>query len=193
MIIDYYTTKIFPTKIFFKDLINDNEINKPLESEIIKLSKVEQSLQLSNVKGWHSNTNLHHKNEFSFIKNKIESFLQGIYEVNNIAGVSEITAMWANINSEGCSNSIHVHPNSIFSGVYYVTYPENSGHLYFKDPRPGCEMVKPNYTSSADEFYTKQPFIGAPGMCFIFPSWMPHGVEINNTKENRISISFNVR
>ena len=28
--------------------------------------------------------------------------------------------MWANINPPGGSNTPHVHPNSLFSGVYYV-------------------------------------------------------------------------
>ena len=52
-------------------------------------------------------------------------------------------------------------------------------------------MVKPNYTfneDSKDVCYTG----GLDGMAFIFPSWLPHGVETNNSNKNRIAISFNV-
>ena len=37
--------------------------------------------------------------------------------------------MWANINPPGGMNRAHQHPNSLWSGVYYVKAPKNSGNL----------------------------------------------------------------
>ena len=43
--------------------------------------------------------------------------------------------MWANINPPGGMNRAHQHPNSLWSGVYYIKAPKNSGHLKIDDPR----------------------------------------------------------
>ena len=43
--------------------------------------------------------------------------------------------MWANINPPGGYNRPHLHPNSHFSGVYYIKAPENSGQIVFNEPR----------------------------------------------------------
>ena len=40
--------------------------------------------------------------------------------------------MWANINYPGSYNKQHMHPNSQWSGVYYVKVPKNSGSYLLK-------------------------------------------------------------
>ena len=39
--------------------------------------------------------------------------------------------MWANINPPGGYNMPHIHPNSHFSGVYYIKAPKDSGNISF--------------------------------------------------------------
>jgi uncharacterized protein (TIGR02466 family) len=51
--------------------------------------------------------------------------------------------MWANINPPGGMNRAHQHPNSLWSGVYYVKAPKNSGHLKVDDPRNCASMIRP--------------------------------------------------
>ena len=51
--------------------------------------------------------------------------------------------MWANINYPGGYNKPHVHPNTLFSGVYYIKTPPNCGKLICNDPRPGIQTVMP--------------------------------------------------
>ena len=51
--------------------------------------------------------------------------------------------MWANINPPGGYNAPHIHPNSLFSGVYYIKAPKNSGNLVCNDPRPGVQLNMP--------------------------------------------------
>ena len=51
--------------------------------------------------------------------------------------------MWANINYPGSYNKQHIHPNSQWSGVYYVKVPKNSGSLFLEDPRPGPNIILP--------------------------------------------------
>ena len=49
--------------------------------------------------------------------------------------------MWANINPPGGYNRPHVHPNSHFSGVYYIKAPKNSGKLFLMNQATGAHMV----------------------------------------------------
>jgi uncharacterized protein (TIGR02466 family) len=51
--------------------------------------------------------------------------------------------MWANINPPGGFNRTHIHPNSLWSGVYYVKTPKNCGHLKLEDPRSVSLMTRP--------------------------------------------------
>jgi uncharacterized protein (TIGR02466 family) len=44
-----------------------------------------------------------------------------------------ITTCWAIVNGKFASDSVHNHPNSILSGVYYLKAPENCGGIYFSD------------------------------------------------------------
>jgi uncharacterized protein (TIGR02466 family) len=194
MILDFYTNKIFPTKIMFKDLLDDSEeykkiLNLELKTKIETLTKDAVYLNLDT---WNSSKNLHQKEEFKEITILLERLLDGVYATLNIASTPKIKEMWANINYPGGYETIHTNPNSKFSGVYYVNIPEQSGNIFFKDPRSGAELLKPNYVDYSEDFLSKQTFFGKEGMVFIFPSWLPYGVETNKSNLKRISISFNV-
>jgi uncharacterized protein (TIGR02466 family) len=101
---------------------------------------------------------------------------------------------WANVLRRGNYNTIHNHPESTWSGVYYVdvgtTATENplSGVLELMDPRPFVEMVAT----------PGQPF-GRPvriqpenGLMVLFPSWLYHQVHVYSGEGVRIAIAFNV-
>ena len=51
--------------------------------------------------------------------------------------------MWANINPPGGYNRPHIHPNSHFSGVYYIKATKDSGDIVFNDPRSTSHMAMP--------------------------------------------------
>ena len=50
--------------------------------------------------------------------------------------------MWANINPKEGMNQSHIHPNSLFSGVYYVKSNPQAGKL--KDIRPETRSTNSN-------------------------------------------------
>ena len=99
---------------------------------------------------------------------------------------------WVNINSKGCYNTRHSHAEAanLLSGVYYVTVPENSGAIRFYDPRPSV------IHSFADSRYYMPPQIypiqPKENMLLLFPCWLEHEVGVNDSDEDRISISFNL-
>lgn len=99
---------------------------------------------------------------------------------------------WVNINSKGCYNTRHSHADAgiLLSGVYYVTVPENSGNILFCDPRP--TVVHSFADSRYYKSYQIYPIQPKENMLLLFPCWLEHQVEPNNSNEDRISISFNL-
>ena len=43
--------------------------------------------------------------------------------------------MWSIINVPGSFNRSHIHPDCLWSGVYYVQAPEGAGQIEFTEPR----------------------------------------------------------
>ena len=101
--------------------------------------------------------------------------------------------MWANINPPGGYNMPHVHPNSHFSGVYYIKTPKDSGKLVCNDPRAGEQLIMPTRKKGTPpkELWREVHLDPVEGRIIIFPSWLWHCVEPNKSNDIRISVSFN--
>jgi len=107
--------------------------------------------------------------------------------------IPEITGMWAVVNGPGSSNRLHNHPFNYLSGVFYLQVPEDSGSLIFHDPRPQSEVLSPP-KKQGENLHTAHRVTWEPKQndLLVFPSWLQHEVEINNSQEERIVISFNI-
>ena len=64
MITEYH----FPTPIYIKDLPNPVELNQYLEQQVVKWSQDDKGVKKTNVKGWHSTTDMNKKTEYNLIK-----------------------------------------------------------------------------------------------------------------------------
>ena len=104
------------------------------------------------------------------------------------------TTGWANVLRSGGYNSVHNHPNSMWSGVYYVARgepepaPNENGKLELLDPRSGINMLYLD-KNVLDGRYVIEP---VPGLMIVFPSWLKHMVHPYFGKGERISVAFNV-
>ena len=104
----------------------------------------------------------------------------------------EMTTCWINAMGRGCHHSAHIHPLSHLSGTYFVSVPRGSGSFKIEDPRLVNFMNSPARRDAARE--RNRRFIEItpePGMFVLFESWLRHEVPANNSKETRVSISFN--
>ena len=101
--------------------------------------------------------------------------------------------MWANINYPGNFNRPHLHPNALFSGVYWVKAPEKSGNLMLYEPRPGAQCTMPNRKEGKlpSQLWREIHYEPKAGTCIMFPSWLWHEVKPNESNDIRISVSFN--
>ena len=182
--------QFFPTILYAKDIKLDNSF---LEKEIIKWSEEDKGITKSNVNGWHSHTNMHEIPVFKILVDELFKMQSEIFNEENLNGEPCLISMWANINLPGGYNKSHIHPNSHFSGVYYIKAPKNSGNIVFNEPKPGAHMVMPRRKPGKPPSHLWKEVHVDPleGRIVMFPSWLWHGVEPNESNDIRISVSFN--
>ena len=189
MITEYH----FPTMIYIKDLPNPEKLNKYLEDHIMRWSQNEKGEQKTNAGGWHSKTNMNKKEEYNPLTIELFNMQEEIYKKENLSRKPILGNMWANMNYPKCFNRPHLHPNSLFSGVYWIKTPKNSGNLMLYDPRPGIHTTMPNRKEGklSPELWREVHYEPKAGRCIMFPSWLWHEVKPNKSNETRISVSFN--
>ena len=182
----------FPTPIYIAD-IKHPTLNQELERDIVAWSKQDEGMTRTNIKGWHSTTNMHELPQFKKLVNMLYDCQKTVYEQEYYESEPFLGNMWANINPPGGSNRAHQHPNSLWSGVYWIKTPKNCGQLKIDDPRSVACMTRPRQkdTKKPDRLWRETHYEPIAGRCIMFPSWLMHCVDPNESNDIRISVSFN--
>jgi uncharacterized protein (TIGR02466 family) len=182
----------FPTPIYIAD-IEHPTLNQELERDIIAWSKEDKGITRTNVQGWHSTTNMAHLPQFKKLVDMLFACQKTIYEQEHLDLEPVLGNMWANINPPGGMNRAHQHPNSLWSGVYYIKAPKNCGHLKIDDPRASAAMYRPKQKEGPvpERLFRETHYEPVAGRCIMFPSWLMHCVDPNESDDIRISVSFN--
>ena len=182
----------FPTPIYISD-IKHPTLNQELERDIVTWSNKDKGMIRTNIKGWHSDTNMNELPEYAKLVDMLYSAQKTIYDQEYYESEPYLGNMWANINPPGGSNRAHIHPNSLWSGVYYVKAPQNSGQLKIEDPRSVALMTRPKQKDvpKPDRLLREHHYEPKTGRLIMFPSWLNHCVDPNNSNDIRISVSFN--
>ncbi len=191
-------TATFPTLIG-RLLIPDAEaMNQDLQALIIAEEPEYASLGHSNIGGWHSRTDFLNRTEpavsalNAWLTWALRRMVASTAGANAFSGALSLSG-WASICRAGAYHAPHSHPDSAWSGVYYVDPGTDrpdwplSGVLEFLDPRAGVEAV----TAPGDPY--GEPFRIRPlaGLLVVFPSWLYHWVHPYAGQAPRIAISFN--
>ena len=182
----------FPTPVYIAD-IKHPTLNQELERDILAWSKQDKGMTRTNIKGWHSTTDMHQKPQFMKLVDMLYSCQRTIYDQEHYESKPFLGNMWANINPPGGSNRAHQHPNSLWSGVYWIKTPKNCGQLKIDDPRSVACMTRPRQkdTKKPDRLWRETHYEPVAGRCIMFPSWLMHCVDPNESNDIRISVSFN--
>jgi len=180
----------FPTLIYAEDLKLD--INQ-MAQNIIQWSKEEEGVKKTNVNGWHSTTEMHKKPEYKPLVDELFKMVHQVFNEEYLERSPVLGNMWANINYQGGYNKPHVHPNAVFSGVYYIKTPPNCGRLICMDPRPGIQTCMPTRKKGQPPKHLWRDVHLQPqeNRAIMFPAWLWHSVEPNESNDMRISVSFN--
>jgi len=182
--------QFFPTTVYGKDLQLDNNT---LAQHIIQWSQQDQGVKKTNMNGWHSTTDMHLKKEYQVLVDELYKMQHEIFQEEWLDRKPMLGNMWANINYSGGYNRPHVHPNCLFSGVYYVKTQPQCGELVVNDPRPGIQTMMPTRKSGQPpkHLWREAHIEPIQGRLIMFPAWLWHCVEPNQSNDMRISVSFN--
>ncbi len=198
MSVDIQRLNLFPTVIFDVRSKSPEEENGAL-LEAIEAEKCAdpEGISRSNdpeAGGWHSRTNLHSEPGFAFFAHRVREIGNSIANELGYSSRSKLSiqSMWAIENRPGASNTSHVHPGALWSGVYYVQADEDSGDIEFTDPRTANIMLQPEYAERPESCNISARYNPVPGRFLIFPSWLFHFVHPNRSPRNRVIISYNL-
>ena len=167
--------------------INNSEIKK----YCLKVRQEKSGVTISNRGGWHS----------SEIINPVPESLEALFLdmtefVNDVCYRHTGTLLkfgnfWININGHHDYNILHDHQKSVLSGVYYVDVPdENMGDLVLHRGDNAEFFIKNIQESTMMNSLTVTKKAKASTF-YLFPSWIKHHVERNESNKERISIAFN--
>ena len=194
MSVKYTLTNLFPSPVHIFDTDGFDEFKNNLIDYSYKLREEDsKGFNISNRHGWQSRGfDLTDMNDLLH-----GTILQGLSSFPSIKNSTEMRASaWININSPGAYNIPHSHPNSHLSGIMWIKVPKDSGNIVFDNPSGHQAYTEINsYTQEfKDQFFIHHCYWLPPieGRMIIFPSHLQHGVNENNSNDDRISISFNV-
>jgi uncharacterized protein (TIGR02466 family) len=196
----------FPTFIHYQDLADATELNAAIRPAIYAWRTADpDGIVRSNVYtvgSWHSRLDMQRREEYRPLCDRILAAVQVIFDDlgYDAAYGPSIDNMWANINPRHGFNRSHVHPNVLWSGVYYVQAPPGCGRIFFSDPRVQAQMCTPRYAPDQprkNEVWSEVYFEPIEGRLILFPAWLSHEVEPNlceleDAAGDRISVSFNL-
>lgn len=136
-------------------------------------------------------TSPHFADLANLLKPHVQKFIRQL-RWNLMGRKVEMTTCWTNWMGYGSHHTLHIHPFSVISGVYYVSTPKGSSAIKLEDPRMDSFMAAPPRQTGAPQ--ALQPYLSIDpkaGEFVLFESWMRHEVPPHLGEQPRISISFN--
>jgi uncharacterized protein (TIGR02466 family) len=107
-------------------------------------------------------------------------------------GKLAMTDCWVNFMGRGAAHTLHLHPQAVLSGTYYVRMPRGAAGLRFEDPRLSSFMAAPPRRASVREALRHHVTVPArAGDVVLFESWLRHEVPASTVTAERVSLSFN--
>jgi uncharacterized protein (TIGR02466 family) len=122
------------------------------------------------------------------IQKCVEEYVKDVWKVDKTLGV-RITQSWLNWTRDGQYHHKHAHPNSVFSGVFYVNAKEDRDRITFH--KDGYKQIKPKYDEYTRWNSESWWLPVKTGQIVLFPSSLTHMVESIGGEEERISLAFN--
>jgi uncharacterized protein (TIGR02466 family) len=100
-----------------------------------------------------------------------------------------ITQSWINVCEKDQYHHKHHHPNSVYSGVFYIQADPNLDKIAFSNPSKFfLYQIPESYTVWNSQIWE---MTASTGILYMFPSYFEHEVPKSNNPNKRISLSFN--
>ena len=181
---------LFPTKILSSEDTNFISYRDDMIQWMIDYSYKHTTVAKSNQGGYQSPDQFYLEESFAPYLNRISEHLISTIDEYTRDDKSclhlddlKLSNMWFNFNYENCYNVQHTHPGCVLSGVLWIQIPEEQPIIF---------SCFDEFTRATYEKYTNESLVAKEGQLLLFPAHLPHRVDINRSKNTRISISFNI-
>lgn len=200
----------FPLAIYFEDLPEAPQHRQPLLAAIAQLKAAAAEPRNFPEMAWtgdlHGVNQVHQDPRFRWLVDQVETHVV-IYLKALGVDLSKvdlyIQRAWPIVSKHQQEVGIHCHNTAHISAVYYVAVPasgsDESGCLTFIDDARMNEVSPGLGSENTDIIATWTPFnqdqaLYPPveGRLMIFPAKQRHGVTLNHTEEERVSVSFDI-
>jgi uncharacterized protein (TIGR02466 family) len=189
-LVQIYSTPIWETKLPNFEDYRDTFLNSVQKFR----DENPESVNKTNIYGYQSPNNLTKIHELAPLYEFVaQTAVKANFDMQFVNCDVYLTAAWVNFNDNRSAISYeHVHQDT-YSGVFYLKVPKDSGKLIITNPGinplwQGTMLADKKNKFNADRLKLEP----IEGTIFLWPSYLPHGVEPNNHDEERISICFNV-
>lgn len=187
--------RIFPTPLF-TGMLSDVTLCDRIEKTLRELQKVGQGVVAgAAMRAYMTRDDLQTLPEMQELVSVVMREAGEILDIYAVKRDSHyITNMWANITHPNRRHSMHIHPNSLLSGLVYIKVPKHCGQTIFASPRQLAKNLEPTYLAKNEfnaDIFSLPP---EKGRMLLWPSHVPHAVEEGaaDEAEDRIVVAFNV-
>tara|TARA_R100000426_G_scaffold56759_1_gene40520 strand:- start:62 stop:670 length:609 start_codon:yes stop_codon:yes gene_type:complete len=191
---------LFPTQVVSGTIRDFDSFKQDLIDWIYQYKENDTGIsKISNKGGWQSSSKQVFTDEgFEPFKEKLIPCITELTNEFHIVRQMDLVQMWLNVNGPFSYNVSHRHPNSELAGVLWIKQTLESGRFVFDNMDVGYRDANVLYSTDADYLKKKKMLPEyvpnyTDGTMMIFPSNLSHRVEINETTEDRISLSFNIK
>lgn len=194
-----HTTALFATPVVRYHWPDSEGLNQQLRTLILEREKVDRGDAKNLINGWSSSKDMTRWTDPA-THQLIQRFYRAAHGLMRVVDPQTESLRqlqleaWANVSRNGAYHGVHSHPNSAWSGVYYVSvgtpadgHNEYNGQIELLDPRTAVDSVA--YDGSP--FTLRARIAPEPGMMLMFPSWLKHMVHAFYGSGERISVAFN--
>lgn len=178
----------FASEIYRGKISIDTET---LLSEIDVIRRSDQGVIRSNVGGYHSSP-LRPTASQPTLQQLERMTTESVREISDALrlGALRMNGLWVNVSGFGDRNDWHIHPFTCFSAVFYVQVPPRSGRLILERPDPQSHFWR-RFDDDDPRSRGRLAIQPEPGDLVIFPSYLRHQVEQNESPDLRISCAMN--
>ncbi|HAA94016.1 MAG TPA: hypothetical protein DCS82_11455 [Rhodospirillaceae bacterium] len=188
---------VFPTVIQTTVHPEAERLNAPMLAELERLARIIPNSLSPRATAHHYTTMWNYNDlqdrpifeEFTgFIKNELSSFAEEQSITVPESGII-IKEMWFNIYNKSECKDIHHHPNSLFTGVYFVKAPDGSAPLVIKSEI--IDNMIAVLVTEDNEYNSRGKVIEAePGKLVLFNSNVMHSTWPQSIEDTRVTICF---
>lgn len=191
---------LFPTQVVSGTIKDFDSFKQDLIDWIYQYKENDPGIsKISNKRGWQSlSKEVFTEEGFEPFKDKLIPCVTQLSNEFRVGRQMDLVQMWLNINGPFSYNVSHRHPGTELAGVLWIKQTPESGRFVFDNMDVGYRDAM--LLTATDREYLeekKMPPEYVPqytdGTMILFPAGLSHRVEINETTEDRISLSFNIK